>query len=112
MHKIYLKLKADEHIQLIEPLINLTIDNFVLRYCDIDKKTKSVLPGKYLINEPQINFYNYVWDCFTHVFERPLFKDIQYLDIPSKDEIYNTILCIIDDEIFGNFNQETQNDSE
>lgn len=112
MHKIYLNLKSDDHIELIEPLINLTLDNFILRYCDIDSKTAKVTPNKYLIKEPQINFYNYVWDCFIHVFNRDIFNKIHYLDVTSKDEIYNTILCIIDDEIFNNFNQENNNDSQ
>lgn len=112
MHKLYLKLKSDKHIQLIELLINLTVDNFAVRYCDIDKDTLIVTPNKYLICEPEINFYNYVWDCFMHVFNRDIFNEIRYLDVTSKDEIYNTILCIIDDTIFGNdFNQENNNDS-
>jgi hypothetical protein len=102
MHKLYLKLKSDKHIQLIESLINLTVDNFAVRYCDIDKDTLIVTPNKYLICEPEINFYNYVWDCFIHVFKRDLFQEIHYLDVTSKDEIYNAILCIIDCEIFNN----------
>jgi hypothetical protein len=112
MHKLYLKLKSDDHIRLIEQLIDLTVDNFIVRYCDINGKTLSAIPNKYLTCEPQINLYNYVWDCFIHVFNREIFKDIYYLDVTSKDEIYNTILCIIDEEIFrNNFNQENRDDS-
>jgi hypothetical protein len=100
MHKIYINFKNPEHIEYIEPLINLTIDNFILRYCTY--KNNKPIPDKYLLNEPQINFYNYVWDCFIHVFKRDLFQEIHYLDVTSKDEIYNAILCIIDCEIFNN----------
>ena len=55
-----------------------------------------------LDEEPQINFMNYVWDCFQHILFLNKYKKIQYLDAESQDEIFNTILYIIDTEVFGN----------
>ena len=108
MYKLYINFKRPEDADLVEPLINLTIDNFVLRYCET--KDGEVIPSKLLLVEPQINFYNYVWDCFIHVFSRELFSSIQYLEVADKDEIYNLILCIIDSEILGNFDSGELND--
>ena len=34
MYKLYINFKRPEDADLVEPLINLTIDNFVLRYCE------------------------------------------------------------------------------
>lgn len=42
---------------------------------------------------------NYVWDCFQHAFKMKNFEPIHYLDNKSLDEIFNTILYILDDEI-------------
>ena len=61
-------------------------------------------------NEPQINFMNYVWDCFNHILKSEKYKKIQYLDIESQDEIFNTILYIIDTQIFKNFDDESDDD--
>ena len=44
---------------------------------------------------------NYVWDEFQRTFKLEMFKEIQYLDVKSQDEVFNTILCIIDTEILG-----------
>lgn len=55
-----------------------------------------------LDEEPQINFMNYVWDCFQHILFSNKYKKIQYLDAESQDEIFNTILYIIDTKMFGN----------
>ena len=55
-----------------------------------------------LDEEPQINFMNYVWDCFQHILFSNKYKKIQYLDAESQDEIFNTILYIIDTRMFGN----------
>lgn len=52
---------------------------------------------------------NYVWDCFQHVFKKEKYKEIQYLDIESQDEIYNTILYIIDTQIYGNLENDDPN---
>ena len=38
-----IKLKNDQHLPLIEALIDLTIDNFLYRYCNINDETGEVM---------------------------------------------------------------------
>jgi hypothetical protein len=47
---------------------------------------------------------NYVWDCLQHTFKRKEFDIIRYLDVKSLDEVYNSILYIIDEEFSERIN--------
>lgn len=49
---------------------------------------------------------NYIWDSFQHIFKQDIFKEIHYLDVESQDEVFNTILYIIDVEVLRRIDPE------
>jgi hypothetical protein len=77
----------------------VSINNFVLRYCNNNEEQNKVELACGLDKQPQIDIMNYVWDSFQHVFKTDVFNEIHYLDVESQDEIFNTILYILDVEI-------------
>lgn len=55
---------------------------------------------------------NYIWDSFQHIFKTDIFKEIHYLDVESQDEVFNTILYIIDIEVLGKIDPEGFSENE
>ncbi len=99
MYEVLVNLKNPDDAKYIPYLIDASIHNFVLRYCNNNEEQNKVELACGLDKQPQIDIMNYVWDSFQHVFKTDVFNEIHYLDVESQDEIFNTILYILDVEI-------------
>lgn len=118
-YSLNIKLKNEQHLQLLQTLINSIIYNFIKRYCIRNKKTHRYILSTGLNELLLIDLWNYIWDSFNHIYNLDKFKELHYISIAEQNELFSMIMCIIDESIIAidnnsdnNFNEEDDKQEE
>lgn len=118
-YSLNIKLKNEQHLQLLQILINSIIYNFIKRYCIRNEKTNRYVLSIRLNELRLIDLWNYIWDSFNHIYNLDKFKELHYISIAEQNELFSMIMCIIDESIIAidnnsdnNFNEEDDKQEE
>ena len=105
-YPLNIRLKNEQHLQLLQSLINGTIYNFIKRCCSKDEKTQRYELSIGLDELKLIDLWNYIWDSFNHMYNLDKYKELHYITIAEQNELFSMILCIIDESIIAKDNSD------